>query len=126
VKTSGENMSAEAKPSPEAIRLARAENPKMRERDLATQLGVSEADLVAAHVGEGVRRIEPRVSDVLFGLEALGEVMALTRNESAVHEKIGVYDKVIAGQRAMGPWLCGGEKRRRDRASQPSVLRQGR
>jgi putative hemin transport protein len=94
-------MSAEAKPSPEAIRLARAENPKMRERDLATQLGVSEADLVAAHAGEGVRRVEPRVSDVLFGLEALGEVMALTRNESAVHEKIGVYDKVIAGQRAM-------------------------
>ena len=94
-------MSAEANPSPEAIRLARAENPKMRERDLATQLGVSEADLVAAHVGEGVRRIEPRVSEVLLGLEALGEVMALTRNESAVHEKIGVYDKVVPGQRAM-------------------------
>lgn len=94
-------MSAEAKPSPEAIRLARTENPKMRERDLATQLGVSEADLVAAHVGEGVRRTEPRVSEVLLGLEALGEVMALTRNESAVHEKIGVYDKVVPGQRAM-------------------------
>lgn len=94
-------MSAEAKPSPEAIRRARAENPKMRERDLATQLGISEADLVAAHVGEGVRRVEPRVNDLLFGLEAVGEVMALTRNDSAVHEKIGVYDKVIAGQRAM-------------------------
>ncbi|TIT47250.1 MAG: hemin-degrading factor, partial [Mesorhizobium sp.] len=30
-------------------------------------------------------------------LEAVGEVMALTRNESAVHEKIGVYDKVVTG-----------------------------
>lgn len=93
-------MSAEAKPAPEAIRRARADNPKMRERDLASQLGVSEADLAAAHVGEGVRRVEPRVGDLLRGLEAVGEVMALTRNESAVHEKIGVYDKVHVGERA--------------------------
>ena len=42
-------------------------------------------------------RIEPRVNDLLTGLEAVGEVMALTRNESAVHEKIGVYDKVVTG-----------------------------
>lgn len=92
-------MSAEAKPAPEAIRHARADNPKMRERDLASQLGVSEADLVAAHVSEGVRRIEPRVNDLLLGLEAVGEVMALTRNDSAVHEKIGIYDKVHTGDR---------------------------
>jgi putative hemin transport protein len=92
-------MSAEAKPAPEAIRRARAENPKMRERDLAAQLGISEGDLVAAHVGEGVRRVEPRVNDLLRGLEAVGEVMALTRNESAVHEKIGIYDKVFTGDR---------------------------
>jgi putative hemin transport protein len=42
-------------------------------------------------------RIEPRVNVLLTGLEAVGEVMALTRNESAVHEKIGVYDKVVPG-----------------------------
>ena len=34
---------------------------------------------------------------MLTGLEAVGEVMALTRNESAVHEKIGIYDKVVTG-----------------------------
>ena len=93
-------MSAGTKPAAHAIRRARAENAKMRERDLAAMLGVSEADLVAAHVGEGVRRIEPRVDDLLNGLEAVGEVMALTRNESAVHEKIGVYDKVFTGGQA--------------------------
>lgn len=93
-------MTVAAKPAPEEIRRARAENPKMRERDLAAQVGISEGDLVAAHVGEGVRRIEPRVKDLLQGLEAVGEVMALTRNESAVHEKIGVYDKVVPGDRA--------------------------
>jgi putative hemin transport protein len=82
---------------PGAIRQARLDNPKMRERDLAAQLGISEAEFVAAWCGQGTLRIEPRVNDVLLGLEAVGEVMALTRNESAVHEKIGVYDKVVTG-----------------------------
>lgn len=85
--------------SPEAIRQARCDDPKSRERDLALRLGITEAGLVAAHCGHGAQRIEPRVSDLLSGMEALGEVMALTRNESAVHEKIGVYDKVVAGGR---------------------------
>lgn len=90
-------MKADVKPAPEAIRQARADNPKLRERDLSSQLGISEAEFVAAHCGQGVTRIAPRVDEVLNGLEAVGEVMALTRNESAVHEKIGVYDKVVAG-----------------------------
>jgi putative hemin transport protein len=92
-------MSA-ARPSPSDIRNARADNPKMRERDLANQLGISEAEFVAAWVGEGTRRIEPNVDTFLTNMESLGEVMALTRNESAVHEKIGVYDKVVTGQHA--------------------------
>ncbi len=88
--------------APGDIRRARRENSKMRERDLAAQLGISEAQLVAAHCGEGAVRIEPDVTALLNGLEAVGEVMALTRNESAVHEKIGVYDKVHTGaQNAM-------------------------
>lgn len=93
-------MDQHVKPTPRQIRLARAENPKMRERDLAAQLGVSEADLVAAHCGEGVQRVEPRANELLRGLEAVGEVMALTRNESAVHEKIGVYENVQPGAHA--------------------------
>lgn len=91
-------MDQRVKPAPHEIRRMRAENPKMRERDLAAQLGISEAELVAAHCGEGVTRVEPRVNDLLTGLEPVGEVMALTRNESAVHEKIGVYDKVVTGE----------------------------
>jgi putative hemin transport protein len=86
------------RPTPADIRGARAENPSIRERDLAAMLGISEAEYVAAWCGEGVVRIEPRVNDLLNGLEAVGEVMALTRNDSAVHEKIGVYDKVVTGR----------------------------
>ncbi len=90
-------MNQHVKPAPEQIRREVVVNPKSRERDLATKLGISEAELIAAHCGDTVVRVEPRVNDLLIGLEALGEVMALTRNDSAVHEKIGVYEKVVTG-----------------------------
>ena len=91
-------MTTTARLAPADIRRAKAENASLRERDLARQLGISEAEYVASWCGEGTTRIEPRVNDVLTGLEAVGEVMALTRNESAVHEKIGIYDKVVTGE----------------------------
>jgi len=91
-------MDAMTRPAPDEINRARIENPKMRERDLAAQLGISEAELVAARCGEGVVRIEPRLDALLDGLGPVGEVMALTRNESAVHEKIGVYANINVGK----------------------------
>ena len=39
------------------IKAARMENPKMRDRDLADKLGISEAELVAAALGETATRI---------------------------------------------------------------------
>ena len=93
-------MDQRVKPAPHEIRAARLGNPKMRERDLAIQLGISEAELVAAYLGNGALRLEPRANDLLAGLEAVGEVMALTRNEGAVHEKIGVYDQITTGKHA--------------------------
>lgn len=83
------------------IRAARKDNPKLRERDLATNLGISELELLAAHCGDGVARLEPRIGDILLGLDAVGEVMALTRNDSAVHEKIGPYDKLSVGEHSI-------------------------
>ncbi len=70
----------------------KAAEPKLRARDLASRLGVSEADLLAARVGEGVTRLRPEPQDILKAIKPLGEVMALTRNESCVHERKGVYD----------------------------------
>jgi putative hemin transport protein len=93
-------MTTETRLAPAEIRRKREENPKMRERDLARILGISEAELVAAHCGHGVTRIEPRVADFLAGMEGVGTVMALTRNESAVHEKIGVYENASASEKS--------------------------
>lgn len=84
----------------EQLRRMRADNPKMRERDLAQQCGVSEAELVAAFCGQSAKRISTDFSVLFPGLEAVGEVLALTRNDSAVHEKVGVYDRYIKGRNA--------------------------
>ena len=93
-------MSRPAAMPPEAIRAARRDNAQMRERDLAAKLGISECEFVAAFCGEGATRIASDVNALLPELQALGEVMALTRNESAVHEKVGIYDNVHAGERS--------------------------
>lgn len=87
-------------PSPSEIRAFRAENPKMRERDIAAQLGISEAALVAAEVGLTAVRIDGSANRFLERAAELGEVMTLTRNESAVHEKIGPFEKVTTGKHA--------------------------
>jgi len=85
---------------PAQIRELRALHPEMRERDFARIHAISEGELVAAQVGAGAIRLRPDVDTLLNGLTACGEVMALTRNESAVHEKIGPYEKVVFGARA--------------------------
>lgn len=70
------------------------ENPKTRIRDAAKQLGVSEAELVATQIGETVRRLEGDFRELLKDVPALGYVMALTRNDTIVHERKGVYENV--------------------------------
>lgn len=86
--------------TPAQIREIRARHPEMRERDFARIHAISEAELVAAQVGSTAIALRPDVGALLRGLPACGEVMALTRNESAVHEKIGPYEKPVVGARA--------------------------
>jgi putative hemin transport protein len=69
----------------------RRQNPDVRIRDAATNLGVSEAQLVACRCGENSTRLRPEFPALLDALPALGRVMALTRNEHAVIEKHGSY-----------------------------------
>ncbi|MGO4728508.1 MULTISPECIES: hemin-degrading factor [unclassified Inquilinus] len=75
----------------------REERPQLRARDAAAALGVSEGELVASGTGAGTLRIGGEWSTILRAVESLGPVMALTRNESVVHEKIGTYQNVSAG-----------------------------
>lgn len=96
-----------ARPSPESLRAARRENPGMRARDLADKLGVSEAALLAADVdGRRVIRIEACPDKLMPLVTGLGEVLALTRNTSCVHERVGTYEDWHSGEHAamiLGP-----------------------
>src|SRR5690606_24313831 len=89
-----------ASKSADDIRSLRALHPQMRERDFARIHSISEAQLVAAEVGRSAQRLRVDLDTLLNGLTSVGEVMALTRNESAVHEKIGPYEKVVIGPMA--------------------------
>ncbi len=69
----------------------KAENPHLRIRNAADQLGVSEAELLATQTGDTVTRLRPEFTAILTDVEQLGKVMALTRNDECVHERKGTY-----------------------------------
>lgn len=72
---------------------------KARHRDIAVELDISEGELIAAHAslalldGAVLEAVRLRAAwpELIASVETLGEVMALTRNASCVHEKTGVY-----------------------------------
>ena len=66
--------------------------PKTRIRDAAKALDVSEADLLATQLGDGVTRLKPEFEAILKAVPTLGKVMALTRNDAVVIEKTGPYN----------------------------------
>lgn len=100
---------------PTALRDAylQARGQGLRAKDAAEQLGISEGQALLACA---VHPTSPETADPvvcnatvlddqwltqLQGLEAVGPVMALTRNEHVVHERIGVYQRVT-GQGGIG------------------------
>jgi len=93
-------MTSKILPDAAAIKEARRSNLKMRDRDLATQLGISEAQYLEAFVGDYVERIEPDIDTFFAMLTEAGVVMALSRNDYAVHEKTGIYEKYSSGKHA--------------------------
>jgi putative hemin transport protein len=69
----------------------REDNPMLRIRDAAEQLGVSEAELLALSCRGTATRLDADWAGLILSLPKLGRVMALTRNDHAVHEKHGRY-----------------------------------
>lgn len=67
------------------------ENPRLRIRNAAKTLNVSEGELLSTQVGTTVTRLNNEFAALLQEVETLGKVMALTRNEECVHERKGTY-----------------------------------
>jgi len=67
-----------------------------RHKDAAHAIGISEGQAIALHAGRSGHAIEATPLgapwlELLQGLEPCGPVLALTRNDSTVHEKTGTY-----------------------------------
>ncbi len=88
---------ADAKPLQQLAMLYRelkTKNGKMRIRDIASQLGVSEAELIATELDERSFALNPDPRAIIVGLPSVGEVMCLCRNDSAVHERYGTFENI--------------------------------
>ncbi|MCC8998536.1 MAG: hemin-degrading factor [Candidatus Contendobacter sp.] len=72
----------------------REKKPEVRVRDAAALLGVSEAQLVASGCGHTATRLNGDWATLIEALPRLGRVMALTRNDHAVHEQTGEYRNI--------------------------------
>jgi putative hemin transport protein len=80
-------------------RFSAARTSGKRAKEAAESIGISEGEAVAAHCGE--HGYPPKAVpldglwlDLLQTLELCGPLLALTRNESTVHEKTGVYQNL--------------------------------
>jgi putative hemin transport protein len=82
----------------QAVARARRE-ARLRHRDIAQALDISEGELISAHAGSfdaaesplRARRLRAEWPQIVAALEGLGEVTACTRNVSCMHEKTGIY-----------------------------------
>ena len=88
------------------IRFAELRAKGMRHKDAAAAMGLSEGAAIAAHTGTQDKALRATLLkgpwvELLQALELCGPVLALTRNETTVHEKTGVYEKV-SGSDKMG------------------------
>jgi putative hemin transport protein len=75
-------------------KLLSIEQPKLRRREQAESLQVSEAALIDQQCGVTSVRLSTNFADIIKALPSLGYIMTLTRNDSAVHERKGVYSNV--------------------------------
>lgn len=87
-------------------RFAELRTQGRRHKDAAEALGLTEGQAIAAHAGahEAPLKAVPLRGpwiELLQALEPCGPLLALTRNESTVHEKTGVYRK-ISGEGPVG------------------------
>lgn len=71
-----------------------ARHPKTRQRDIAKSLSITEAQLIDEQLGLKSLRLTTHFADLLKDLVGLGYIMNLTRNDFAVHERMGAYQNI--------------------------------
>lgn len=72
----------------------KANNPKLRIKEYADLLNISELELLASNLHDPATKLTETPVEIYQLLPKLGRVMVLARNESAVHERKGTFGKV--------------------------------
>jgi putative hemin transport protein len=104
------NLNVECDMNHELIRpsFAAARQRGLRAKEAAEAIGITEGMALAAHTSTAAADIaalpvqmplttwalRPEWLELLKSLESCGPLMALTRNDSTVHEKVGIYTKL--------------------------------
>lgn len=84
----------------------KSQQPHLRIRSAAEQLNVSELELLMTQPSQQRIRLNSQVEEILRTVEALGTVMALSRNDQVVHERTGIYHQLkVFSNGAMGLYL---------------------
>ena len=76
----------------------KTDNPKLRIRNAAERLGCSELDLLLTQLGDTVTWLDISGHELARQLPKLGRLMALVRNDDAVHETKGVFGELKGGE----------------------------
>lgn len=69
-------------------------------RDIASELGVSEAELTHARTGHDATALINDAREILSALELVGETKCICRNDYAVHEHLGSFTNLHISERA--------------------------
>lgn len=77
--------------------LIREAGSPIRARDAAMQLGTTEAALVASGATGAATPLRPDWANLIGAMPQAGRIMALTRNDHAVHERHGQFVDVSSG-----------------------------
>ncbi|MEL6669853.1 MAG: ChuX/HutX family heme-like substrate-binding protein [Bacteroidota bacterium] len=72
----------------------RQSGEKLRSRQLAERIGISELELLSLELSDDIIRLNDDCKGMLLDMHEMGYVMALSRNEHCVHERKGVYDNI--------------------------------
>ena len=81
------------------------QEPKLRIRDAAEKLEVSELELLEIQLGAEVVRLRPEAKKMMAALHKLGRVMSLVRNDACVHESKGCFAEYSGGEADVGLFL---------------------
>ena len=87
-------------------------------RDIAAEMGISEAELTAARLGHDAVRLSDDARALIAALERVGETKCICRNEYAVHEQVGQFTH----QHLQRPRRAGAEPARARPASVPQPV----